>query len=128
MLGEDRRLRRGRRGDDITRQVQESGALPLQLAGVLGEVEVRGELYWPRAAFKAYNQELLAKGEKIDSTLAPTKVDTPTTKGVPSKILPVVSLTKANIQGRPSQGSRMTEIRPEYWSTYGVKRKANEDT
>ena len=26
-------------------------------------------------------------------------------------------ITKAIIQGRPAQGSRMTEMRPEYWST-----------
>jgi DNA ligase (NAD+) len=54
----------GRRGDDITRQVQESGAVPLTLQGVGGQLEVRGELYWPRAAFEAYNTQLLAQGEK----------------------------------------------------------------
>ncbi|MEV7868763.1 sugar ABC transporter substrate-binding protein [Streptomyces sp. NPDC088124] len=38
----------------------------------------------------------LGKGEKLDS-IATSKVDSPTTKGVPSVIVPVVSLTKDNI-------------------------------
>jgi DNA ligase (NAD+) len=54
----------GRRGDDITRQVQESGAIPMQLNGIGGQVEIRGELYWPHAAFLAYNEKLEAEGEK----------------------------------------------------------------
>jgi DNA ligase (NAD+) len=72
LVYEKGRLRRavtrgdGRRGDDITRQVQESRAVPLELRGVKqGELEIRGELYWPRAAFEAYNRELLARGEKL---------------------------------------------------------------
>ena len=32
-------------------------------------------------------------------------------------------MTKATIQGRPAHGSRITEMRPEYWSTYGVNMK-----
>ncbi len=55
----------GRRGDDITRQVQESGAVPERLRGVSGELELRGELYWPHAAFRAYNEELRAAGERL---------------------------------------------------------------
>ncbi len=59
----------GRRGDDITRQVQESGAVPLRLnrvgsSALTGELELRGELYWPHAAFEAHNQKLLELGEK----------------------------------------------------------------
>lgn len=54
----------GRRGDDITRQVQQARAVPEQLAGVQGKVEIRGELYWPHAAFSAYNDKLRAAGEK----------------------------------------------------------------
>src|SRR3954468_10479118 len=55
----------GRRGDDITRQVLESRALPERLAGVPGELELRGELYWPRAAFAAYNEQLRKDGERL---------------------------------------------------------------
>jgi D-xylose transport system substrate-binding protein len=39
----------------------------------------------------------LAKGQSVDS-IAKTKVDSPTTKGVPSVLVPVVSLTKNNIK------------------------------
>jgi DNA ligase (NAD+) len=55
----------GRRGDDITRQVRESGAVPATLRGVTGEVELRGELYWPHSAFQAYNEKLRAEGERL---------------------------------------------------------------
>jgi DNA ligase (NAD+) len=54
----------GRRGDDITRQVRESGSVPGTLRGIRGEVEIRGELYWPSSAFAAYNARLEASGEK----------------------------------------------------------------
>jgi DNA ligase (NAD+) len=54
----------GRKGDDITRQVKEARAVPGELAGVGGELEIRGELYWPRKAFEAYNEQLRAQGEK----------------------------------------------------------------
>ncbi len=57
------------------------------------------------SVYKPYGQEAdiaaqmavaLAKGEKLDS-VTKTTVDSPTTKGVPSVLVPVVSLTKANI-------------------------------
>jgi DNA ligase (NAD+) len=54
----------GRKGDDITRQVKEARAVPAELRGVGGELEIRGELYWPRKAFEAYNEQLRAAGEK----------------------------------------------------------------
>ena len=53
----------GRKGDDITRQVVEAGAVPVALR-VRGELEVRGELYWPRSAFDSYNAGLEAAGER----------------------------------------------------------------
>lgn len=52
----------GRKGDDITKQVVQAQAVPKLLRGVKGEVEIRGELYWPRAAFNAYNARLSADG------------------------------------------------------------------
>jgi DNA ligase (NAD+) len=54
----------GRQGDVITRQVEVAGAVPTSLRGVRGELEVRGELYWPTADFKAYNARLEARGER----------------------------------------------------------------
>lgn len=54
----------GRRGDVITKQVKRVGAVPDKLRQVTaGELEVRGELYWPRPAFEAFNAELVAQGE-----------------------------------------------------------------
>ncbi|NUL07062.1 substrate-binding domain-containing protein [Streptomyces lunaelactis] len=52
--------------------------------------------YAPEAAAAAEMAVALAKGEKVDS-IAKETVDSPTTKGVPSVLVPVVSLTKDNI-------------------------------
>ena len=66
LLYEGGKLRRavtrgdGRRGDDITKQIRQARAVPLELRGVSGKLEVRGELYWPRPAFDAYNAQLRA--------------------------------------------------------------------
>jgi DNA ligase (NAD+) len=55
----------GKRGDDITRQVLSSQAVPARLAGIdAGRFETRGELYWPHAAFAAYNAALAQQGDK----------------------------------------------------------------
>ncbi len=49
----------GRKGDVITRQVRELGTVPRKLRGLSrGELEVRGELYWPLAEFAAFNETL----------------------------------------------------------------------
>lgn len=72
-----------------------------ELAGV--QRIVAGTQYM--SVYKPYIQEgpiaaemavALAKGQKLDS-IAKTTVDTVSVKGIPSVILPVVSLTKANI-------------------------------
>lgn len=55
----------GKRGDVITRQVRTARAVPELLRGVTsGEIEIRGELYWPTPAFVAYNAALEAAGER----------------------------------------------------------------
>lgn len=55
----------GERGDDITAQVLASGALPETVAAFAGgAIEVRGELYLPRAAFLALNERLVVAGGK----------------------------------------------------------------
>ncbi|WP_185911004.1 sugar ABC transporter substrate-binding protein [Streptomyces sp. WAC07149] len=53
--------------------------------------------YAPEAAAAAEMAVALAKGEKIDGIIN-NKVDSPTSKGVPSVLIPVVSLTKNNIK------------------------------
>ncbi|MFF3488027.1 sugar ABC transporter substrate-binding protein [Streptomyces sp. NPDC002701] len=72
-----------------------------ELAGV--QRIVSGEQFM--SVYKPYPQEAdvaaemavaLAKGEKLDS-IAKDSVDSPTTKGVPSVLVPVISLTKDNI-------------------------------
>ncbi|WP_330301108.1 sugar ABC transporter substrate-binding protein [Streptomyces sp. NBC_00503] len=53
--------------------------------------------YAPEAEAAAKMAVALAKGDSI-ATTATAKVDSPTTKGVPSLLIPVVSLTKANVK------------------------------
>ncbi|MDJ0380235.1 substrate-binding domain-containing protein [Streptomyces sp. G-G2] len=53
--------------------------------------------YAPEAEAAAKMAVALAKGERIE-VVATSKVDSPTAKGVPSLLIPVVSLTKANIK------------------------------
>ncbi|MFD8951505.1 sugar ABC transporter substrate-binding protein [Streptomyces xanthophaeus] len=53
--------------------------------------------YAPEAKAAAEMAVALAKGEKIDGLIS-SNVDSPTTKGVPSVLIPVVSLTKNNIK------------------------------
>jgi DNA ligase (NAD+) len=53
----------GRRGDDITAQVMAAGCVPPRLVGVnRGELEIRGEIYLPRSAFRRLNSLLTADG------------------------------------------------------------------
>lgn len=54
----------GKRGDDITKQARAAKAVPTELRGIPGKIEVRGELYWPRARFRAYNASLIEAGEE----------------------------------------------------------------
>lgn len=53
--------------------------------------------YAPEAQAAAKMAVALAKGDPI-ATTATAKVDSPTTKGVPSLLIPVVSLTKDNVK------------------------------
>ncbi|MGR8007548.1 substrate-binding domain-containing protein [Streptomyces hypolithicus] len=53
--------------------------------------------YAPEAAAAAEMAVALAKGEKLDS-IAKNTVDSPTTKDVPTVLVPVISLTQDNIQ------------------------------
>lgn len=56
----------GRRGEDVTSNVRTIRAIPLVLRnGPAGRVEVRGEVFLPRAAFARMNAEREAEGEPL---------------------------------------------------------------
>lgn len=56
----------GQRGEDITANVRTIGAVPLRLAGedVPERIEVRGEIYMPRADFDRFNLAAVERGDK----------------------------------------------------------------
>jgi len=57
----------GRTGEDITHNVRTIPSIPLRLLGsdYPGVLEVRGEVYMPRAGFEALNQQARERGEKV---------------------------------------------------------------
>ncbi len=55
----------GETGEDVTANVQTIASVPLRIAADAPSLlEVRGEVYMPKAAFKAYNQKMRASGGK----------------------------------------------------------------
>jgi DNA ligase (NAD+) len=56
----------GASGEDVTHSIRTIGVIPLQLrgAGHPAVLEVRGEVYMPKAGFLAYNRRARARGEK----------------------------------------------------------------
>jgi len=56
----------GERGEDVTANVRTIGAIPLKLHGQgwPSLLEVRGEIYMPRAGFEAFNRKARERGEK----------------------------------------------------------------
>ncbi|MGH8032569.1 MAG: NAD-dependent DNA ligase LigA, partial [Luteimonas sp.] len=59
----------GATGEDVTANLHQVRAVPLRLRGIGGTtapavLEVRGEIYMPRAAFAAYNAAALEHGDK----------------------------------------------------------------
>ncbi|SDD19466.1 NAD-dependent DNA ligase LigA [Aquimonas voraii] len=55
----------GATGEDVTANLRTIRAIPLRLRGdAPALLEVRGEVYMPRAGFNAYNQRALERGEK----------------------------------------------------------------
>lgn len=55
----------GARGEDITLNVKTISSIPLRLAEhVSGSIEVRGEIYMPKAGFEKYNARALDHGDK----------------------------------------------------------------
>ena len=59
----------GKRGDNITNNAKTIRTIPLRLESAAGGaipdvVEVRGEVYWPRSAFEAYNAKRVEQGQE----------------------------------------------------------------
>ena len=56
----------GTRGEDITHNIRTIDSVPLRLigAGYPKTMEVRGEMFMPKAGFEAYNEKARAAGEK----------------------------------------------------------------
>ena len=56
----------GRRGEDITENMKTVGSVPLRLRGTgwPARLEVRGEVYMPRAGFESLNEQARQRGEK----------------------------------------------------------------
>ena len=56
----------GSRGEDVTPNVRTIRAIPLSLRhGPAGRVEIRGEVYLPRASFERLNREMEDAGEPL---------------------------------------------------------------
>ena len=55
----------GQRGDDITANLRTIRSLPLDIAHDAAVLEVRGEVYYPRAAFDKLNRQREAAGEPV---------------------------------------------------------------
>jgi DNA ligase (NAD+) len=57
----------GRVGENITQNVRTIGNVPLRLSGtnVPRQVEVRGEIYFPKSAFEALNDSLRSRDQKL---------------------------------------------------------------
>ena len=56
----------GATGEDVTQNLRTVKAIPLHLRGATPAVlEVRGEVYMPRAGFEAYNARMRASGGKV---------------------------------------------------------------
>ncbi len=57
----------GQAGEDITQNVRTIKNVPLRLQGddVPARIEIRGEVYMPRAGFDAYNEKARANDEKV---------------------------------------------------------------
>ena len=94
----------GVRGDDVTPNVRAIKAVPLGLTGkdVPDELEVRGEVYFPRSRFEAMNREREAAGEETfanpRNTAAGT-MKTLDTKVVSKRGLDIFLYSVAHVRG-----------------------------
>ncbi|HKQ47990.1 MAG TPA: NAD-dependent DNA ligase LigA [Phycisphaerae bacterium] len=77
----------GRTGDDITANIRTIRAVPLSLRdrGWPEVLEARGEVYWPRKAFDAYNERRKKEGEEPFAN--PRNATTGTLKSLDSRAI-----------------------------------------
>lgn len=54
-------------GEDITRNVRTIRVIPLRLSGdnIPARIEVRGEVFMPKAGFERWNEQALVRGDKV---------------------------------------------------------------
>jgi DNA ligase (NAD+) len=55
----------GVKGDDVTANLKTIHSIPLRLRGNLKNIEARGEVYFPIAAFKKFNRDQEKRGEQV---------------------------------------------------------------
>ncbi len=98
----------GVRGDDVTSNVRAIRAVPLRLSGdAPAELEVRGEVYFPRSRFEAINADRLAAGEEPFANARNSAAGTMKTldaKVVAARGLDVFLYSIAHVKGRTLQG------------------------
>ena len=99
----------GVRGDDVTPNVRAIRAVPLRLQGddVPPQLEVRGEVYFPRSLFLALNREREAQGEELYAN--PRNTAAGTMKSLDARVvaergLDVFLYSVAQVRGAPFTG------------------------
>jgi DNA ligase (NAD+) len=99
----------GVRGDDVTPNVRAIRAVPLRLHGddVPQQLEVRGEVYFPRSGFDALNREREARGEELYAN--PRNTAAGTMKSLDARVvaergLAVFFYSVAHASGTPASG------------------------
>jgi DNA ligase (NAD+) len=110
----------GVRGDDVTPNVRAIKAVPLGLHGkdVPHELEVRGEVYFPRSRFEAMNREREAAGEEAFANprnAAAGTMKTLDTRVVARRGLDIFLYSVAHIRGTRLTGQWQTLERLRSW-------------
>ena len=110
----------GVRGDDVTPNVRAIKAVPLRLAGgdPPAELEVRGEVYFPRTRFDAMNRDREAAGEEAFANprnAAAGTMKTLDTQVVARRGLDIFLYSVAHLQGGRLTGQRDALERLRRW-------------
>jgi DNA ligase (NAD+) len=110
----------GVRGDDVTPNVRSIRSVPLRLEGrdVPEELEVRGEVYFPRSRFEALNEKLEAAGEEPFANPRNTAAGTMKTldaRVVAERGLDIFLYSVAHVKGTALAGQWQTLERLKAW-------------
>jgi DNA ligase (NAD+) len=110
----------GVRGDEVTPNVRAIRTVPLRLHGpdVPDELEVRGEVYFPRSRFEAMNREREAAGEETFSNprnAAAGSMKTLDTQVVKKRGLDIFLYSVAHVKGARLTGQWQTLERLAKW-------------